>query len=98
MRSDSEGMSRMANIVYILSAATCLACAILLARGFMRTRGGLLLWSSLCFGGLLVSNFLLVLDRIVLPNVDLYGIRLVITLIAMLVLVFGLVWESGWRS
>lgn len=84
----------MVNAVYILSAITSLFCAILLARGYLRTRGRLLLWSGLCFMGLAVNNLLLVLDRVVFPNVDMYTVRLVTALIAMAVLVYGLVWDA----
>jgi len=84
----------MANLVYILCALTSTICAVLLIQGFLRTRSRLLLWSSLCFGGLVVSNLLLVLDRIFLPEVDLYALRLATALVALSLLVYGLVWES----
>jgi hydrogenase/urease accessory protein HupE len=87
-------MKMMANLVYSLSALTSIVCALLLIRGYMRTRSRLLLWSSLCFVGLVINNLLLVLDRIFVPNVDLHTLRLVTALGAMTVLVYGLVWES----
>jgi hypothetical protein len=54
----------------------------------------LLLWSGLCFVGLTASNVILVVDRIVLPEVDLGTPRLATALVALLLMVFGLVWES----
>ena len=39
----------MAETVYILCALTCMACAVLLLRGYRRSRARFLLWSSICF-------------------------------------------------
>ena len=50
----------MIQLVYVLCALTSLACAILLLRGYFRTRVRLLLWSGLCFAGLALNNALLV--------------------------------------
>ncbi len=85
----------MASIVYILGTLTTLLCAILLLRGYLRTRQKLLLWSGACFVGLTVSNALLFIDLGLLPTaVDLYLWRLSTAAGSMLLLVFGLVWES----
>lgn len=84
----------MAALTYSLCAATCLACAIVLFRNFRQTRFRLSLWSGLCFVGLTASNFLLVLDRLVLREVDLSTARLATALVGILLLVFGLIWES----
>jgi uncharacterized protein DUF5985 len=84
----------MAAITYMLCALTCLACAVLLLRGWRETRGALLLWSGLCFSGLTLGNVLLVLDRVFLPAVDLSTARLAVAFGSMLLLIFGLVWES----
>ena len=84
----------MASAVYILGALTMLACAILLMRGYVRTHRGLLLWSSLCFFGLAASNILLFIDIVLLPNIDLYTLRLVTAAVAMSLLIYGLIWEG----
>ena len=84
----------MANAVFLLCAATSLACAVLLLRGYSRNRVPLLLWSSLCFVGLAVNNMLLVLDLIVIPERDLSLLRFLSALVSLALLVFGLVWES----
>lgn len=84
----------MASAVYILGALTMLACAILLMRGYVRTRRRLLLWSSLCFFGLATANILLFVDLVLLPNVDLYAWRLVTAAVAMSLLLYGLIWEG----
>jgi hypothetical protein len=85
----------IAPAVYLLGTLTTFLCAVLLLRGYARTHGRLLLWSGLCFCGLTLSNGLLFVDLVVLPQVNLYLLRLGSAAIAMLLLVFGLVWESG---
>jgi hypothetical protein len=84
----------MANVVYLLCALTSIVCAAFLIQGFLRTRSRLLLWSSFCFVGLVVNNLLLVVDRIFVPDVDLYTLRLLTALVALTLLVYGLIWES----
>jgi hypothetical protein len=84
----------MAPLVYALGALTTLLCAVLLLRGYARTRQRLLLWSGLCFAILTLSNGLLFVDLVVLPEIDLYRARLATAAFAMVLLVFGLVWES----
>lgn len=84
----------MERAVYLLGALTSLACAVLLLRGYGRSRQKLLLWSSLCFFGLTLSNALIFVDLVILPEIDLYPLRLSIAAVAMLLLVYGLIWES----
>ncbi|MEO8313656.1 MAG: DUF5985 family protein [Pseudomonadota bacterium] len=85
----------MAPFVYILGVLTTLLCAVLLLRGYVRGRKRLLLWSGLCFVGLTASNTLLFIDLVVLQSsADLYMLRLSTAAAAMLLLVYGLVWES----
>jgi hypothetical protein len=84
----------MALIVYVLCAATSLACSALLLRNYGRTRQRLLLWSALCFAGLSLNNMLLITDTAILPAVDLGVVRMLPALAGVALLVFGLVWES----
>jgi hypothetical protein len=85
----------MAGAVYILGTLVALCCAILLLRGYARGRQRLLLWSGLCFFGLAISNFLVFLDLVVYPTqVDLYPLRLATAAVAMLLLLFGMIWEA----
>lgn len=85
----------MASSVYILGALTTLLCAVLLLRGYVRGRQRLLLWSGLCFAGLTLSNVLVFIDLVLLPSqIDLYTLRLATAAAAMLVLLYGLIWES----
>jgi hypothetical protein len=84
----------MAAAVYILGFLLALACGILLLRGFLRGRQKLLLWSSLCFFGLAISNLLVFLDLVLFPARDLYIWRLATAAIAMMLLLYGLIWEG----
>ena len=82
----------MTGLVYLLCAATCLLCAILLLRSYHQTRVTLLFWSGLCFVGLMLDNIMLYVDVVVVPDVSLAICELP-GFVAMLLLVFGLVWE-----
>ena len=84
----------MSAIIYSLCALTALGCAILLLRGYRRSRYRLLLWSGLCFAGLTLNNVLLVIDKVALPDGDLSIARTLVSLGSMIVLLFGLIWDS----
>ena len=87
-------MTSFALAVYILCALTSLVCATLLLRGYRRSGARLLFWSGLCFAGLAVNNVILVLDRFVFTQIDLTTLRLATGLAAVLLLLFGLIWEK----
>lgn len=78
--------------VVVLCAITSLACAVLLLRGFGRTRQRLLLWSGLCFVGLFINNGLVVIDARIASDLSL--LRTLPALAGVLLLVYGLVWET----
>jgi hypothetical protein len=80
--------------IYGLCALTSLACALLLARGYRRSGARLLAWSSGCFGLLALNNGLLFLDLVIVPDVDLSVLRYTIALLAVLLLLIGLVWDT----
>lgn len=83
----------MASLVYLLCAITGLICASLLLRSYLANRTPLLFWSSLCFVGLAINNILLFIDLVIVPTIDLSFYRALCALIAVLVLVFGLIWD-----
>lgn len=85
----------MAEAIYILCSLISLACTALLWRGYLRSGVKLLLWSSLCFLGLSISNVLLFIDLVVLPQIDLSLWRSLATLIALIVLIYGLIWDAS---
>jgi hydrogenase/urease accessory protein HupE len=84
----------MSALIYGLCALTALGCAFLLLRGYRRSRYRLLLWSGLCFAGLTVNNLLLVIDKVALPDGDLSVARTLVALGSMIILLFGLIWDS----
>lgn len=84
----------MSGLIYGLCATTALLCCYLLLRGFLRSKSRLLLWSGLCFLGLALNNLLLVIDELFLPAYDLSILRLVPGLIGMVLLIYGLIWET----
>jgi hypothetical protein len=85
----------VAEAVYILCALTSILCAVLLYRGYRANRTRLLFWASLAFLLLAVNNVILYLDLVVLPaSIDLFWYRTGISMAAMVLLVFGLVWET----
>jgi len=86
----------MGPIIYSLCALTSIVCFVLLWRSWRASGHRLLFWSAMCFGALSINNVLLVLDRIVFPvEVDLFSWRLGSALVAVLLLLFGLIWEEG---
>lgn len=84
----------MGGFFYGLCALTALLCSFLLLRAYSRSRYKLLLWGGLCFAGLTLNNLLLIVDRILVPYVDLFTLRLVAALVAMLILLYGLIWDA----
>jgi hypothetical protein len=84
----------VAIFVYVLCALTSLACAVLLLRGFARSRVRLLLWSGLCFAGFFLNNVLLIVDVRLVPDTDLSVWRTLPALAGLGVLLYGLIWET----
>jgi hypothetical protein len=83
----------IATLIYFMCAATSAACALLLLRGYSSTKVDLLFWSGLCFVGLGLSNVVLVVDLVFVPQVGLLLLRHVITLVSLTVLLYGIIWE-----
>jgi heme/copper-type cytochrome/quinol oxidase subunit 4 len=81
-------------IVYALCALTSGVCALLLLRGYARSRVRLLLWSGLCFAGLALNNIVLFVDMRVLPQTDLSMLRTFPAVAGIAILIYGLVWET----
>jgi hypothetical protein len=81
-------------VIYALCTLTAALCALLLLLAFRRGGYKLLLWSGLCFVGLTINNLLLVLDKLVFPEIDLSLWRTVTALLAMTLLLYGLIWSS----
>jgi hypothetical protein len=80
-------------IIYLLCVATSLLCAYLLARAYRRGRTKLLIWSALCFALLALNNLVVAADVLLLPTIDLTVLRLATSLAAVVVLLYGFIWE-----
>ncbi len=78
--------------IYLLHTAVSLLCSVLLLRAYFQVRKRLLFWSGMYFAGTTLVNALVFVDLIVVPNVNLYPLRLGISLVAAGMLVFGLIW------
>ena len=84
----------IAEAVYLLCGITSLVAATLLFRYYRKRRSKLLLWSVFAFVGLAVNNALLYVDLVMFAGVDLSIYRTAVGAVAMLALVYGLVWET----
>jgi hypothetical protein len=80
--------------VNILGSLTAGLCAVLLLMAYSRVKQRLLLWSGLCFGGLTLSNALVVFDLAVVPELSFYVWRLAVAALSLLLLLYGLIFES----
>ena len=80
-------------VVYTLCFLTSSACAWLLMRSYGRSGARLLLWSALCFALRAANNLVLVIDMLVVPAADLRLGRLLLSLAAVGVMLFGFVWD-----
>lgn len=82
----------MAEAIYLLCGLTSLMCALLLLRGYRRSRTPLLFWSCLCFAGLFVNNAMLFVDLVLVPGaLDLRLVRGGTALVSLCLLLYGLV-------
>ena len=84
----------MAPLIFALCALAAAICAFLLLQAYGRGGYRLLLWSGLCFVGLTLNNLTLVVDKIIVPHVDLSIPRAALALMAMSVLLYGLIWDA----
>ena len=92
-------METLKFVLYLTAVLTCLACTVFLGRAYLHNRVRLLLWSTLCFVGLTMSNILLFFDLVVYPTeVDLRVWRHTTALVGLMFLLFGFIWESEDRS
>jgi hypothetical protein len=81
-------------VLTLLAVLACLACTVLLFRGYAASGLRLLLWSALCFVCLTLNNVLLFVDLPVFTELDLRPYRLVAALAGLLFLIYGFIAES----
>lgn len=84
----------MAEVVYLLCAVASAFCAVLLGTTYRRNPTRLLMWSTLCFVGLTINNFLLLVDLVLVPEIDLSLFRSVTAFVSIMLLLIGLLWED----
>lgn len=84
----------MAETIYTLCMLTSLACAWLLLGSYRRTGHRLLFWSGLCFVVMTLNNVLLLVDKLFLPDTDLRTMRQATALVALVLLLYGLIYEK----
>lgn len=84
----------MVVVVYALCAITSAACFGFLWREYRRRRGRLLMWVSCCFGGLFLSNVVLILDRFFVAEMSLAVYRVIPTVLGFGALIYGLIREE----
>ena len=82
-------------VLTALAVLTCLACTVLLFRGYARSGLRLLLWSALCFVFFTFNNLLLFFDLVVFPTeIDLRPYRLAAAAAGLAFLIYGFISES----
>ena len=87
-------MSRIAPaLVYLLCLLTSGACAVLLARSYLKSRSRFLIWIAVGFAALAINNLLLVVDLVLFPSIDLWIWREVAIAFCIGVMLVGLLWE-----
>jgi hypothetical protein len=80
-------------VVYLLCFAASALCAVLLGRSYRRSGARLLLWSTACFGLLAINNLFLIIDMLLIAWIDFRVVRLLLSLAAVAVLLFGFIWD-----
>jgi hypothetical protein len=80
--------------IYLACGVTSLVVAAMLLRQYLRVRSRLLLWSVICFVGLAVNNVLVYVDLVMYTGVDLSLYRTVAGTVAVVIMVYALVWET----
>ena len=84
----------MVGLIYLLCALTALLCSWLLIKAYLHSGYKLLLWGGLCFVGLTLNNTLLIVDKFLVPYIDLSILRLLLALVSVGVFLYGLIWDS----
>lgn len=85
----------MAEAIYAGCAATSILCAVVLFRGYQRERVRLAFWTAICFIGFALSNILLFVDLVIIPQTDLSFWRILPTVGGVMALLFGFIWDSA---
>jgi hypothetical protein len=84
----------MAAAVYMLCALTSIVCAALLIKSGVSAGKGLLFWSGWGFACFALGNVMLFIDLVVFQEYDLLLVRNVLTLSGILMMLYGLIFNS----
>lgn len=84
----------MSSVFYALCTLTAALCAWLLLRAYFRSGYRLLMWGGLCFIGLTLNNAFLMVDKLLYPEFNLFTLRLTFALAGMVMLLYGIIWDS----
>ena len=84
----------MLALVYSLCLITSFLCAWLLLRRYFQCQLRLLLWTGLYFVVLTLNTLLLMVEKLVFVSLDIRIVRLSIALIGIMLLMYGLIFES----
>ncbi|GGY73889.1 hypothetical protein GCM10011613_18980 [Cellvibrio zantedeschiae] len=84
----------MAAVIYALCAGTSLLCAILLLRGYFKSRYRLLMWAGWCFIFVTINNLLVIADKFLVPDYNLLNLRLSMALAGLILLLYGLIFDE----
>lgn len=84
-------------IVYLLCALTSWLCAVLLLRAYIHRHAPLLFWSGAAFCAFGMSNIMLFVDLVLVPDINMSLVRNIITLCGIGLLLRGLIWEGSSR-
>lgn len=85
----------LAAAVYLLCFLASTGCAGILMRGFIRSHRRLLFWSALSFALLAANNLFVVVDVLVLTEGAFQLPRLALSLGAVLVIIYGFLFDMG---
>lgn len=84
----------MGAIVYLMCSLTSLLCVGFQVRGYRaKPEARILLWSSICFAGLAITNLILFVDLVLIPETDLLLWRNITSAVGLGVLIYGLVFD-----
>ena len=81
-------------LVFALCSLTSIVCALLLARAYLRTRRRLLLWCAACFALMALNATVTLVDMWTLPLGNMLPYRQLASLGAVVVLIYGFIWEA----
>lgn len=84
----------MSVLIYSLCALTSFLCAWLLLRAYRKQHITLLFWCGVFFAVQACNDLFLIVDKLVVPDIDLSVYRYAVGLMAVGVLLYGLVMRT----